>query len=121
MNRREKYERILIELPLLIGTGGKYVTDRIGRMAIFCAVLKREFPELVFVGFYLSRDGQLHIGPYQGGIIACTPIPFGKGVCGTAATKSETLIVQDDFDFPGYIACDSVTRSEIVLPVFENE
>ncbi|NOZ07348.1 MAG: GAF domain-containing protein [FCB group bacterium] len=121
MTRREIYEQLLHEIPLLIGAEGKYAADLIGKMALFSAAVKRRFPDLIFIGFYIVKDQYLHIGPYQGDIIACTPIAFGSGVCGKAAADRETLIVNDVCDFPGYIACDSETRSEIVLPVVQEE
>src|SRR5688572_4596009 len=70
-----------------------------------------------WVGFYLVKDNELVLGPFQG-TIACTRIAFGKGVCGTAWKKKETIVVEDVDKFPGHIACSSLSKSEIVLPVF---
>jgi len=73
------------------------------------------------VGFYrVTETNLLTIGPYQGDVLACGTIPFGKGVCGVAAEKGETIIVDDVSEFPNYIACDSDTKSEIVVPVVRN-
>ena len=76
-------------------------------------------PDVSWAGFYLVKDGKLILGPFQGKI-ACTEIKFGKGVCGTTAEKKETIIVKDVHKFPGHIACDSESNSEIVIPIFKN-
>ncbi len=73
-----------------------------------------------WVGFYRVKDTQLGLSPYQGAL-ACTRIPFGKGVCGTAWKDARTVIVPDVDAFPGHIACSSASRSEIVVPIFRNE
>jgi GAF domain-containing protein len=80
------------------------------------ALLYRSMPGLNWAGFYFWRDGQLVLGPFQGKI-ACVRIPLGRGVCGTAAQRRETLIVADVHEFPGHIACDEDSRSEIVVPL----
>jgi len=116
----ERYEKSLHELSHLIGTEGKYAVDGIGRMALISAVLRMNLPYFLFVGFYrVVGNDMLIIGPYQGEMVVCGTIPFGKGVCGACAVKKETIIVDDVSKFPGYIACDSETKSEIVIPVFE--
>jgi L-methionine (R)-S-oxide reductase len=116
----ERYEKSLNELSHLIGTEGKYAVDGIGRMALISAVLRANLSYFLFVGFYrVVGDDMLIIGPYQGEMIVCGTIPFGKGVCGACAARKETIIVDDVSKFPGYIACDSETKSEIVIPVFE--
>jgi L-methionine (R)-S-oxide reductase len=119
-NKIERYEKSLHELSHLIGAEGKYAVDGIGRMALISAVLRLNLPYFLFVGFYrvVGKD-MLIIGPYQGEMVVCGTIPFGKGVCGVCAVKKETIIVDDVSKFPGYIACDSVTKSEIVVPVIE--
>ena len=90
-------------------------------MALICWAVKHHFPNLLFVGFYrVTETNLLTIGPYQGDVLACGTIPFGKGVCGVAAEKGETIIVDDVSEFPNYIACDSDTKSEIVVPVVRN-
>ena len=80
------------------------------------ALIMQCMPDLNWAGFYLMRDGRLSVGPFQGKP-ACIHIPVGKGVCGTAAEKDETIIVPDVHAFPGHIACDSASRSEIVVPI----
>ena len=91
----------------------------VARMASVAAMLAQAFEHYFWTGFYLvddeSRD-QLVVGPYQG-TLGCLRIDFGKGVCGAAAARGETLIVADVAAFPGHIACDSRSRSEIVVPV----
>lgn len=72
-----------------------------------------------WAGFYLARDDELVLGPFQGDV-ACTRIPFGKGVCGTSALKKETIVVLDVNKFPGHIACSSLSKSEIVVPIIKD-
>ena len=91
-------------------------TDLIANLANVAAVLKEAFG-FFWVGFYLGKGGELVLGPFQGPI-ACTRIPFNKGVCGHAYTTRETVIVPDVDKFPGHIACASTSRSEIVVPIF---
>ncbi len=91
-------------------------TDMIANLANVAAVLK-EALDFFWVGFYLAKEGQLVLGPFQGKL-ACTRIPFGKGVCGHVYTTRETVIVPDVDAFPGHIACASESRSEIVVPMF---
>lgn len=84
------------------------------------AALNSHLPNINWVGFYLWQDSELRLGPFQGRP-ACLRIPLGRGVCGTAAEKRQTLMVADVNQFPGHIACDSRSKSEIVIPmVFEN-
>ena len=90
--------------------------DEVARMASFVGVLHHEMPGFFWTGFYRVVDGVLVIGPYQG-TVGCLRIPFGKGVCGTAAETGESQIVADVHEFPGHIACDSRSQSEIVVPV----
>lgn len=92
-------------------------TDLVANLANVAAVLKEAFG-FFWVGFYLAKEGQLVLGPFQGKL-ACTRIPFGKGVCGHAYTTRETVIVPDVDAFPGHIACASESRSEIVVPMFD--
>lgn len=90
--------------------------DLIANLANIAAVLK-EALGFFWVGFYLVKESELVLGPFQGPL-ACTRIKFGKGVCGSSWEKRETVIVPDVEEFPGHIACSSLSRSEIVLPVF---
>ncbi len=93
------------------------VPYNITNLANASALLYQTLPELNWAGFYLYTDGQLILGPFQGKT-ACTVIPMGKGVCGTAASEGRTLVVPDVHAFPGHIACDSASRSEIVIPLY---
>ena len=95
--------------------------DLTARMAVVAGMLAQSFPHFFWTGFYRvdpARPGELVLGPYQG-TLGCLRIPFGKGVCGTAAQRRETVIVEDVHAFPGHIACDSRSASEIVCPVFD--
>ncbi|MFF7710654.1 GAF domain-containing protein [Pseudomonas sp. NPDC007930] len=90
--------------------------DFIANAAQFSAFLFSELPELNWAGFYLNRDEQLLLGPFQGKV-ACVRIPFSKGVCGAAARTRQTQRVEDVHAFPGHIACDSASNSELVVPL----
>lgn len=97
--------------------------NRIARMATITCLLAQAFPYYFWTGFYLvdeAKTDELVIGPYQG-TLGCLRIPFSKGVCGAAATRRETVIVPDTHTFPGHIACDSRSNSEIVVPVFDRD
>ncbi|MGN0753036.1 MAG: GAF domain-containing protein [Aristaeellaceae bacterium] len=83
------------------------------------ALLWDALSEINWAGFYLLKDDMLHLGPFQGKP-ACMYIPMGRGVCGTAAARREVQLVQDVHQFPGHIACDSASNSEIVLPLIKN-
>ena len=83
------------------------------------ALIMSSLPDLNWAGFYLMKDGALVVGPFQGNP-ACIHIPVGKGVCGTAVQKDETILVPDVHQFPGHIACDNVSQSEIVIPIHRN-
>jgi L-methionine (R)-S-oxide reductase len=88
--------------------------------ANMCALLYEALPGLNWVGFYFLQDGELVLGPFQGKV-ACVRIALGRGVCGTAAERRETLIVPDVAKFPGHIACDAASRSEIVVPLVQQD
>ncbi|NCO39924.1 MAG: hypothetical protein COZ06_14010 [Armatimonadetes bacterium CG_4_10_14_3_um_filter_66_18] len=99
--------------------GSREDLDDIALMSTVATLLKQFFAPLTFAGFYRAvPEGKLVVGPYQGDVLACTVIPFGRGVCGTAAARRKTIIVPDVSQFPGYLACDAVTQAEIVVPVF---
>jgi len=83
------------------------------------ALIMSSLPDLNWAGFYLMKDGALVVGPFQGNP-ACIHIPVGKGVCGTAVQKDETILVPDVHQFPGHIACDNASQSEIVIPIHRN-
>lgn len=93
--------------------------DSIANMANVAALLWQYLPDLNWAGFYRMVDGELVLGPFQGKA-ACIRIPVGKGVCGAAAAKRETQLVEDVHAFPGHIACDADSRSELVVPVIRN-
>ena len=84
------------------------------------AILFQTLPDVNWAGFYLLRDGELVLGPFQGRV-ACVRIPIGRGVCGTAAARRETIVVADVDAFPGHIACDAASRSEIVVPLVQGD
>jgi L-methionine (R)-S-oxide reductase len=112
-DRRTVYAEITPQIAALIA--GE--SDLIANLANVTAVLKEAFG-FFWVGFYLAKDGQLVLGPFQGPL-ACTRINFDQGVCGHAYTTRETVIVPNVDEFPGHIACASASRSEIVLPMFD--
>lgn len=93
--------------------------DFIANAAQFSAFLYTQLDHLNWAGFYLNRNEELVLGPFQGQI-ACVRIPFGKGVCGTAAQSRETQRVHDVHEFPGHIACDSASNSEVVVPLIKD-
>ena len=90
--------------------------DAIANMANVSALLMQYLPDLNWAGFYRNVGGELVLGPFQGKA-ACIRIPFGKGVCGAAASTRETQLVEDVHAFPGHIACDAASRSELVVPI----
>ena len=90
----------------------------ISNLANVSAILN-EMEDINWCGFYLAKDDKLYLGPFQGEL-ACTIIPFGKGVCGKAAVEKKTLIVDNVLEFKGHIACSSKSRSEIVTPIIKN-
>ncbi len=112
LNRREKYEELMPQIRALV-TGE---TDLIANLANISAALK-ESMGFLWTGFYRVERDQLVLGPFQGPV-ACTRIGYGAGVCGTAWKEKRDIIVPDVDAFPGHIACSSLARSEIVLPVF---
>lgn len=112
--KSEKYELLIKQIVSL--TEGE--TDRTANLANTAAAIHEAFG-FWWTGFYLVQDKQLVLGPFQGPV-ACTRIPFGKGVCGTAWQRRETVIVPDVEEFPGHIACSSASRSEIVVPLFKD-
>ncbi|MGK6351752.1 GAF domain-containing protein [Parapedobacter sp. DT-150] len=109
--KEAQYQALLPQLEALVA-GER---DLVANMANISAVLKAQF-DFFWVGFYIVKSGELVLGPFQGPL-ACTRIAKGKGVCGTAWERSETLVVPDVDAFPGHIACSSLSKSEIVVPV----
>ena len=94
--------------------------DRVANAANLAALVYHALPDLNWVGFYFFDGAELVVGPFQG-LPACVRIPLGKGVCGTAAATRQTQRVADVHDFPGHIACDSTSRSELVVPLFAGD
>ncbi len=112
----EIYESLIPQLGALILESEPIISG----LSNFTAALKEAFRKISWVGFYFLKNDTLFVGPFQGKT-ACTEIKLGLGVCGTAAEKKETIIVEDVDKFPGHIACDSGSRSEIVVPIIQNE
>lgn len=117
-DKAERYVALRAEIAAVIA--GE--PTRTARYATAASLLAQAFPDRFFwTGFYLvdeTKGDELVVGPYQG-TLGCLRIAFGKGVCGAAATRRETIIVDDVHTFPGHIACDSRSNSEIVVPVFD--
>ncbi|MBU1100728.1 MAG: GAF domain-containing protein [Bacteroidetes bacterium] len=109
---KEVYESLLPQVEALMSEDDHYLSN----LSNFTAILKGAFDKISWVGFYLFDGKELYLGPFQGKL-ACTKIKIGTGVCGTSAEKRETIVVEDVHKFPGHIACDSGSNSEIVLPL----
>lgn len=122
ISKKEKYELLEPQIYSLIEGEHNLITN----LANITAALKYSMDNFLWVGFYLldktddSNPAELVLGPFQGRV-ACTRIPFGKGVCGAAAKSKETVTVDDVDKFPGHIVCDSLSRSEIVVPVIKEK
>ncbi len=114
VSKSEKYISLLPQLKALLS--GE--SDAIANFANVSAALKMTF-NFFWVGFYIVKENELVLGPFQGSI-ACTRIKCGRGVCGTAWKEKKTIIVSDVNTFPGHIACDVASQSEIVVPLFHN-
>ena len=112
-SRQEQYDSLLPQIRALL----EGEPDRIANMANVCAALREQFGWL-WTGFYIVKEDELVLGPFQGPV-ACTRISKGRGVCGTAWAEGKTLIVPDVEKFPGHIACSSLSRSEIVVPLLK--
>ena len=108
------YKSLNNQLDALLNTN-----DFLVNSAQFSAFIFDEIKELNWAGFYFFRDGILQLGSFQGKP-ACNPIPLGKGVCGSAAEKRESILVENVHEFPGHIACASASKSEIVIPLKKN-
>jgi L-methionine (R)-S-oxide reductase len=113
--KQQRYKELLSEIKELI-TGIPYP---ITNYANISAAIYRALPDINWAGFYLLEEDKMVLGPFQGNP-ACVYIPWGKGVCGTSLKEERTLIVADVEQFPGHIACDSASRSEIVIPMIKN-
>ena len=115
MSKENKYQEIFKQIESVVS--GE--TDQIANMANTAALLHEAFG-FWWTGFYIVKENQLVLGPFQGPV-ACTRIGFGKGVCGAAWERRESIVVTDVHQFPGHIACSSLSQSEIVVPIMYND
>lgn len=113
-DKAERYETLVPQIEALVAGEN----DLVANLSNIAAALKQTL-DFFWVGFYLVKDNQLVLGPFQGPI-ACTRIDFGKGVCGTSWKEQKTILVPNVDEFPGHIACSSASKSEIVLPAFKD-
>jgi len=113
--KKEKYDLLIPQITALV----EGETDLVANLANIVAALKYGM-DFFWVGVYLVKNDQLVLGPFQGPV-ACTRIGFGKGVCGASWQREEIIIVENVDEFPGHIACSSLSKSEIVLPFFKNK
>jgi L-methionine (R)-S-oxide reductase len=116
LSKEALYREIGVQLT------GLFAGERSGlaNAANMCALLYQLLPDVNWVGYYFLQGAELVLGPFQGKI-ACVRIALGRGVCGTAGARREILVVPDVHEFPGHIACDAASRSEIVLPLVQND
>ncbi len=112
----EQYDLLIKQLNALLD-GEK---DLIANLSNASSLLNQFLVNINWVGFYLFKEGELVLGPFQG-LPACIRIPMGKGVCGTSALNRKTIVVEDVHLFPGHIACDAASNSEIVIPLIKND
>jgi len=111
----ETYKSLISQIKALLNKEDELISN----LSNFTAALKQTFDKICWVGIYLFDGEKLYLGPFQGKV-ACTTIEIGKGVCGTAAVMEETVIVPDVNDFPGHIACDPDSKSEIAIPIMKD-
>ena len=117
MRKNEKYKKVIKILESTLISQPPLSLQ--GKMSLMASILHSKFDHWTFCGFYvIVKPDLLEIGPYQGHVLACSHIKFGRGVCGIAAKEKRTIIVDDVKSFPDYISCDPFTRSEIVIPVY---
>lgn len=115
MDKNELYNTLYLQTNALL----EVETDPVANMANLAALVYHTLPDLNWAGFYLLKSGVLVLGPFQGRP-ACVRIALGRGVCGTAAQTRQTQLVQNVHEFPGHIACDAASNSEIVIPLVKN-
>jgi L-methionine (R)-S-oxide reductase len=115
MSKEGKYERVYNQLQALMPKS----TDPIARMATIASVLHNKMNGFFWTGFYIIREGELVVGPYQGSV-ACMVLAKNRGVCWTAVNEKKTIVVPNVHEFEGHIACDDRSNSEIVVPVFNS-
>ncbi len=116
LSKEERYLLLFKQIKSLLIKDDNLLSN----LSNFTAALKQTFDSISWAGFYLFDGRKLYLGPFQGKV-ACANIEVGKGVCGTAALKRESVIVDDVNKFPGHIACDADSNSEIVIPIFKDE
>src|SRR6266550_3046398 len=116
ISKTDLYDQLASQLSSLLAGEG----DLIANAANFSSLVFHALPDLNWAGFYFAKDGELVLGPFQGKP-ACVRIRVGQGVCGTGASKCETVIVPNVHEFPGHIACDNASNSEIVVPLMKGE
>jgi L-methionine (R)-S-oxide reductase len=114
-NKEDNYELVKKQLKALV----EDEKNQIANLSNASALLNQFLDRINWVGFYLMDEKELVLGPFQG-LPACVRIPVGRGVCGTAVQKQETILVEDVHQFPGHIACDAASQSEIVVPLVKN-
>lgn len=114
-NKQQIYDELTAQLDALM----EGESEEMSVLANVSAALAERFPWF-WTGFYLEREGELRLGPFQG-TVACMHIAHGRGVCGTAFERRESIVVPDVEQFPGHIACSSLSRSEIVVPIFNGK
>ena len=114
-NKQQIYDELTAQLDALM----EGESEEMSVLANVSAALAERFPWF-WTGFYLEREGELRLGPFQG-TVACMHIAHGRGVCGTAFERRQSIVVPDVEQFPGHIACSSLSRSEIVVPIFNSE
>ena len=118
--KKSKYKKIYKTLESLFNSNPPLSFQ--AKMSLSASVLACQFDNWIFCGFYVScNKSDLEIGPYQGRILPCTNIKYGAGVCGTSALKKQTIIVNNVLECENYISCDSNTKSEIVVPIFDRK
>lgn len=114
-NKEENYELVKKQLKALV----EDEKNKIANLSNAAALLNQFLDRINWVGFYLMDENELVLGPFQG-LPACVRIPVGRGVCGTSVHRKETILVEDVHQFPGHIACDAASLSEIVVPLVKN-
>lgn len=115
MNKEQTYQELLTVMPVVLAD----TTYEISLLANFVALIHQMLPDVSWTGIYLNKEEILILGPFQGKV-ACTVIPFNRGVCGASATERRTIVVPNVHRFSGHIACDEGTMSEIVVPLIIN-
>ena len=114
LSKEEKYKLLISQVKSLLSKEDNILSN----LSNFTAAINQTFDFISWVGFYLFDGSKLYLGPFQGKV-ACTNIEIGKGVCGNSALNKQTIIVEDVDKFPGHIACDADSKSEIVIPIFK--